>query len=64
VALQGFDLIWYGDSITYELVAGPYQTREWASYFGQYRSAVLGVPGDVMSELLWRLINGEAPKAR
>jgi hypothetical protein len=64
VAQQGFDLIWYGDSITYWFTQGSYRQQAWAYYFGQYRSGIFGVPGDGTA-VLWRhLINGEAPKAR
>jgi hypothetical protein len=36
----------------------------WAQYFGQYRTGVFGIRGDTTTSLLWRVTNGEAPKAR
>jgi hypothetical protein len=64
MAFQGLDLIWYGDSITYLLYQGSDRQQEWANYFGQYRSAVFGVPSEGLLSLRRRLINGGAPKAR
>jgi hypothetical protein len=57
-----FDLVWrQHPGLIHPRTIRPH---EWAHYFGQYRSGVFGITGDVMARLLWRLINGEAPKAR
>jgi hypothetical protein len=64
MAIQGFDLVWYGDSVTYELYLGSDRQEEWAHYFGQYRNAVFGVPSEGIGAIRHRLINGQAPKAR
>jgi hypothetical protein len=64
MTFQGFDLVWYGDSITYELYQGSDRQQEWAHYFGQYRSAVFGLPSEGIEGIRNCLINGQAPKAR
>eukprot|EP00884_Botryococcus_braunii_P016636 jgi/Botrbrau1/3656/Bobra.0204s0046.1 len=70
-AEEGFDLVWYGDSITENLrgtsVGHPWPGGQGAydvylKHFGQYSSDILAVAGDQVGHLWWRLLNGELPQ--
>lgn len=56
-----FDLLLYGDSITYHHA---YVSKvPWQKHFGSLRAAALGVPGDTTWDLAWRMQkNGEVPR--
>jgi len=51
-----FDLVLYGDSIT--AFAANNHTSIWNAYFGENTSAPLGVGGDNVQELSWRIAKG------
>jgi beta-glucosidase len=54
-ARDAIDVLFVGDSITYQWSSSPL----WESVLAPLRSANFGVPGDGTREVLWRLSNGE-----
>lgn len=68
---EGFELLFYGDSITEQWRGtdqGGVCTRcigdqeIFKKYFGKYRSDVLAVGGDQVGHLMWRLLHGDIPR--
>lgn len=54
------DIVMYGDSITYGLNVA--KQALWTPVFGKYRTAVMGVPANIVEDLVWRLVaGGERP---
>ncbi|KAK9829121.1 hypothetical protein WJX72_004014 [[Myrmecia] bisecta] len=69
-AQQGFDLLFYGDSITEHWrgtsmgapdSTGPSIHDMWNKYFGSYNADVMAIAADQIEHLHWRLLNGEMP---
>jgi lysophospholipase L1-like esterase len=52
-----YDFVLYGDSITQ--VVGDKYMDIWNKYFGGMKSAPLGISGDTVEELSWRLVYGK-----
>lgn len=52
-----YDFVLYGDSIT-QFVGDKYMDI-WNKYFGDMKSAPLGIGGDTVEELSWRLVYGK-----
>lgn len=52
-----YDFVLYGDSIT-QFVADKYMDI-WKQYFGHLKSAPLGIGGNTVEELSWRLVRGK-----
>jgi hypothetical protein len=70
---QGYDMIWYGDSIS-EAFRGTEDGGQleglvaikavWEKHYGsKYKAAVMACAHDRTTNLLWRLLNGESPQA-
>ncbi|KAL3146914.1 platelet-activating factor acetyltransferase activity protein [Trebouxia sp. C0009 RCD-2024] len=62
-AVQGVDLVFYGDSLTKLWRSIQPQINGvpevFTAYFGNYSAAILGVGEDQASNLLWRMQHGE-----
>ena len=61
------DFVLYGDSITafhagYVLSKVTGNNRPWKKHFGDLRALALGVAGDQVANVLWRITNREKPK--
>ena len=61
------DLLVYGDSITawssgFDLSSIPGTRAVFEKHFGDLRAEPLGIPGDEIKHLYWRLLNGELPR--
>ncbi|BDA47685.1 probable platelet-activating factor acetylhydrolase IB subunit beta [Coccomyxa sp. Obi] len=72
---RGWDVLFYGDSIMEEWRGtflgapwGPFSDvkKVWAEFFASkpYTSLALGIAGDKVEQLLWRLQNGELPVSK
>ncbi|KAK9905658.1 hypothetical protein WJX75_004011 [Coccomyxa subellipsoidea] len=72
---RGWDVLFYGDSIMEEWRGtflgsawGPFSDvkKVWAEFFASkpYKSLPLGIAGDKVEQLLWRLQNGELPATK
>ncbi|EFN56767.1 hypothetical protein CHLNCDRAFT_144244 [Chlorella variabilis] len=60
--MQGFRLLFYGDSITeYWMGTNRCVPAVFQKHFGRYRPGVMAVSADQTRHLLWRLQHGEAP---
>lgn len=57
---EPFDLLVYGDSITY--YHHWVNRTVWDRHFGGMKAEALGMPGGTVEDLMWRLANGEAPR--
>lgn len=61
------DVLVYGDSITawssgFDLSSIPATRDVFDRHFGDLQAEPLGIPGDEIKHLYWRLLNGESPK--
>ena len=67
----GFQLLFYGDSITESYRGTDHclpcdrckgAPEVFARHWGQYNASAIAIGGDQTAHLLWRLAHGEAPK--
>ena len=54
----GYDLVMWGDSIT-AMLADSASQKVWKKHFGDIKAAHLGVSGNTLEQLAWRIMVGE-----
>jgi lysophospholipase L1-like esterase len=63
---NSLDFVLYGDSITaflngYVLAKARGTDRPWRTHFGDLRAVALGIAGDQIGTVVWRVVNREKP---